>query len=58
MRAISRLFRTGKKYKTGIVLSGGGAKGFAHAGILKALNESGIYPDIVSGVSAGAIVGV
>jgi NTE family protein len=38
-------------------LSGGGARGFAHAGVLKALNESGIYPEVISGVSAGAIVG-
>lgn len=44
-------------YETGLILSGGGARGFAHAGILKALNEAGIYPDIISGVSAGAIVG-
>jgi len=46
-----------KKYKTGIVLSGGAARGFAHVGVLKALNEAGIYPDVISGVSAGAIVG-
>ncbi len=46
------------KYKTGIVLSGGGARGFSHLGVLQALNEAGIYPDIISGVSAGAIVGV
>jgi len=47
----------GPTYKTGIVLSGGGARGFAHAGILKALNDFDIYPDVISGVSAGAIVG-
>jgi NTE family protein len=47
-----------KKYKVGLVLSGGGARGFAHVGVLKALNEAGIYPDVISGVSAGAIVGV
>jgi NTE family protein len=47
-----------KKYKTGFVLSGGGAKGFAHLGILQFLAENGISPDIISGVSAGAIVGV
>ncbi|MEA3494588.1 MAG: patatin-like phospholipase family protein [Bacteroidota bacterium] len=47
-----------KKYKLGLVLSGGGARGFAHVGVLKALNEKGIYPDIISGVSAGALVGV
>lgn len=46
-----------KKYKIGLVLSGGGARGFAHIGVLKALNEHGIYPDIISGVSAGSIVG-
>jgi NTE family protein len=46
-----------KKYQTGIVLSGGGARGFAHIGALKALNEHGIYPDAISAVSAGAIVG-
>jgi len=46
-----------KTYDTGIILSGGGARGFAHAGILKALNESDIYPEVISGVSAGAIVG-
>jgi len=46
-----------KTYKTGIVLSGGGARGFAHIGVLKALNENGIFPDIISAVSAGSIVG-
>ncbi len=45
------------KYNTGIALSGGGARGFAHVGVLKALNEEGIFPDVVSGTSAGAIVG-
>ncbi len=47
-----------KKSKIGIALGGGGAKGFAHLGVLKALEEKGITPDAVSGVSAGAIVGV
>jgi NTE family protein len=47
-----------KKYRTGLVLSGGGARGFAHLGVLKALNDSGIYPDVISGTSAGALVGV
>ena len=45
------------KYKTGFVLSGGGARGFAHLGIIDALQERGITPDIISGVSAGAIIG-
>ncbi|MEA3318037.1 MAG: patatin-like phospholipase family protein, partial [Bacteroidota bacterium] len=46
-----------KKYKCGIILSGGAARGFAHLGVLKALNENNIYPDVISGVSAGALVG-
>jgi NTE family protein len=41
----------------GIVLSGGGVKGIAHVGILKALIERDIYPDVISGASAGALVG-
>lgn len=43
--------------KIGICLSGGGAKGIAHIGVLKALQESGIYPDMVAGTSAGSIIG-
>jgi NTE family protein len=49
---------TGKKYKIGLVLSGGGARGFAHLGVIEALNEAGIFPDVISGTSAGALVGV
>jgi NTE family protein len=44
-------------YQTGLVLGGGGARGFAHLGVAKALKESGIAIDIISGVSAGAIAG-
>jgi len=43
--------------KIGIALGGGGARGFAHLGVLKALEEKGIKPDMVSGASAGSIVG-
>lgn len=43
--------------KVGIALSGGGARGMAHAGVLKALEEFGIEPQIISGASAGSIVG-
>ncbi|MBP1676881.1 MAG: Patatin [Bacteroidetes bacterium] len=46
-----------RQYKIGIALSGGGIKGLCHAGVLKALEEQGIKPDIISGVSAGAVVG-
>lgn len=45
-------------YNLGISLSGGGAKGFAHLGVLQALNEKGLYPDVISGTSAGAFAGV
>jgi len=48
----------GKKYKIGLVLSGGGTRGFAHLGVIQALNDVGIFPDIISGTSAGALVGV
>ncbi len=44
--------------KIGIVLSGGAVRGLAHIGVLKALWEYGIYPSCVSGVSAGALIGV
>ena len=43
--------------KVGIALSGGGARGFAHVGVLKALAEHDIPIDLVSGVSAGSFVG-
>ncbi len=42
---------------TGLVLSGGGAKGMAHIGVIQALEEEGIRIDYVSGVSMGAIIG-
>jgi NTE family protein len=44
-------------HKIGIALSGGGARGVAHLGILKALEEFGVKPDVISGTSAGAIAG-
>ena len=47
-----------KPYKLGLVLSGGGARGFAHAGALLALEEMGIHPNVIGGVSAGSIVAV
>lgn len=46
-----------KKYKTGLVLSGGGTRGFAHLGAIAALHEKGIFPEVISGTSAGSIVG-
>ncbi|MEY8849907.1 patatin-like phospholipase family protein [Psychroserpens sp. XS_ASV72] len=46
-----------KKPKVGLVLSGGGAKGFAHIGALKVIDSLGIKIDYVAGTSMGAIVG-
>jgi NTE family protein len=43
--------------KTGIALGGGGAKGLAHIGVIKVLEEHGIVPQIVSGTSIGALIG-
>lgn len=43
--------------KVGLVLSGGGAKGFAHIGVLKVLEEQGVKIDYIGGTSMGAIIG-
>ncbi|NJB81338.1 patatin-like phospholipase family protein [Wenyingzhuangia aestuarii] len=43
--------------KVGLVLSGGGAKGFAHIGVLKAIEEAGLQIDYIGGTSMGAAVG-
>lgn len=43
--------------KIGLVLSGGGAKGMAHVGFLKVMEEAGIEPDYITGTSMGSIVG-
>ncbi|MCB0570421.1 MAG: patatin-like phospholipase family protein [Phaeodactylibacter sp.] len=43
--------------KVGLVLSGGAAKGMAHVGVLKVLEEVGIQPDIITGTSMGSIIG-
>jgi NTE family protein len=45
------------KLKVGIALGGGGVRGLASIGVLKALLESGIIPDVIAGTSMGAIVG-
>src|SRR5690554_1897571 len=46
-----------QRKKVGVVLSGGGAKGFAHVGVLKVLEEIGIPIDYIAGTSMGAVVG-
>ncbi|MBU1652371.1 patatin-like phospholipase family protein, partial [bacterium] len=45
------------KLKIGLALGGGGARGFAHIGVLKILNDAGINPEIVVGTSMGAVTG-
>lgn len=46
-----------ERKKVGVVLGGGGAKGVAHIGVLKVLEEAGIPIDYIAGTSMGAIVG-
>ncbi|MFH7015902.1 patatin-like phospholipase family protein [Flavobacterium sp. FlaQc-47] len=46
-----------RRPKIGLVLSGGGAKGFAHIGVLKVLEEAGIKIDYIGGTSMGSIIG-
>lgn len=45
------------KPKLGLALGGGAAKGWSHIGFMRALDEAGIKPDIISGTSMGAVVG-
>jgi len=46
-----------KRQRIGLVLGGGGARGIAHLGVVKALSELGYEPDAIAGCSMGAIVG-
>ena len=48
---------TSSMHQVGISLSGGGTRGVVHIGALQALEENGIFPAIISGTSAGSIVG-
>jgi NTE family protein len=43
--------------RIGLALGGGGARGWAHIGVLKALMRAGVVPDVISGTSVGALVG-
>ena len=46
-----------KPPKIALVLGGGAARGFAHIGVIKALEAQGIFPDMIVGTSAGSVVG-
>lgn len=48
---------TSRKIKIGLALGGGAARGFAHIGVIKALEAQGITVDVVAGTSAGSLVG-
>lgn len=54
---VTRLARILTGRGVGLVLSGGGARGFAHIGIVKALREAGVPIDLVGGTSMGGILG-
>ena len=46
-----------QKVKIGLTLSGGGAKGLAHIGVIRVMEEAGIRPDYITGTSMGSIIG-
>ena len=54
---ISSTFSQKNQPKIGLVLSGGGAKGFAHIGVLKEIDNAGITLDYIGGTSMGALIG-
>lgn len=49
---------SGAPRRLGIALSGGGVRGFAHAGALYAIEQAGLKPDVIAGVSAGSVIAV
>jgi len=53
----AQLPKDAKDVKVGLVLSGGGAKGLAHIGALKIIEEAGVQIDYIGGTSMGAIIG-
>ena len=52
-----KLFTKTKKYRLGLTLGGGGARGLAHIEFLKVLDELDIHPTVISGSSIGALIG-
>jgi len=56
MERILNIFKR-KKPKFGLTLSGGGARGYAHIGVLRALEEAELKPDFISGTSMGSVIG-
>jgi NTE family protein len=54
---VAQQIDNGSRPKVGLVLSGGGAKGFAHIGVLKVIEETGLQIDYIAGTSMGAVIG-
>ena len=54
---LDRIVRYVTRREFGLVLSGGGSRGFAHAGAIRAMREAGLPIDMIAGVSMGAIIG-
>jgi predicted acylesterase/phospholipase RssA/CRP-like cAMP-binding protein len=57
-QGLDRLVRALRGYSVGLALAGGGAKGMAHWGVLRAFEQAGLSFDVMSGTSAGAMVGI
>ena len=57
-QGLDRLVRALRGYSLGIALAGGAAKGMAHLGVLRVLEEAGLSFDIMAGTSAGAMTGI
>lgn len=55
---LERLVHDLRGVRIGLALSGGAARGMAHLGVLKALDQNGIIPDMIAGTSAGAMTGI
>ena len=49
--------REGERAQLALVLGSGGRRGFAHAGVLRALDAAGVRPDLIVGVSIGSVIG-
>jgi NTE family protein len=57
-RDLARLVHRLKRIRVGLALGGGGARGLAHVGVLRALERDGFFVDMLSGTSIGSIVGL
>ncbi len=58
MNGLERIIHALRGVRIGLALGGGAAKGMAHLGVLKALEENGIVVDMIAGTSAGAMTGI